>query len=192
MVKDALALSRIESTPLNEILPATKGVIFLGTPHHGSEIASLGRVAAEISRIFVQSPNVQVLRALESNSEVLERISRNFGQVLYSGQLKVHSFQEELETKGMKVVTSSSCTIGYLHEGRSTLHANHRDMAKFSSHNDNNFQRVCSVISRLAEDTEQSEQGLEPTSKAALDSDLPDGSILDRAYRDCLAGLPKV
>ena len=190
MVKDALSLSRIESTPLNEILPATKGVIFLGTPHHGSDIASLGKIAAELSRIFVQNPNVQILRALESNSEVLERISRSFGQVLSFGQLNVHSFQEELETKGVKIVAASSSTIGYLHESRSTLHANHRDMAKFSSHNDNNFRRVSSVISRWVEDIEQSEEVPEPSSTLDVDSDvLPDGLIFDKAYHDCLAGL---
>ena len=190
VVKDALSLSKNESTHLNEILPAAKGVIFLGTPHHGSDMASLGKIAAEMSRIFIQNPNVQVLRALESNSEILERISRSFGQVLYSGQLNVHSFQEELETKGVKVVTASSSTIGYLHEVRSTLHANHRDMAKFSSHNDANFQRVKSVLSRWIEDIEQSKELPEPSSNLKTDSDeLPDGLIFDKAYCDCLAGL---
>ena len=190
VVKDALSLSRIESTHLNEILPATKGVIFLGTPHHGSDIASLGKTAAEMSRIFIQNPNVQVLRALENDSEILERISRTFGQVLYSGQLNVHSFQEELETKGVKVVTSSSSTIGYFHEVRSTLHANHRDMAKFSSHDDSNFQRVSWVIRQWVEDIEQSEEVAGPSSNVDLaPNDLPDGLIFDKAYRECLAGL---
>jgi hypothetical protein len=86
VVKDALSPSGNEKTFLNEILPATKGVMFLGTPHHGTKIASLGKIAFELARIFLQRPNLQVRRWLEQNSETLKRIARGFGQALSSGE----------------------------------------------------------------------------------------------------------
>ena len=51
-MKDALSMSGSEKTSVPEILPITIGVMFLGTPHHGSDIASLGKIVFEVSKIF--------------------------------------------------------------------------------------------------------------------------------------------
>ena len=68
-------MSRNDLGHLSEIVQATMGVIFLGTPHHGSHMASLGKVAFNISKVFFQNPNTDILRGLERNSEILERIT---------------------------------------------------------------------------------------------------------------------
>ena len=186
VVKDALSLSQNDLTHLKEILPATIGVMFLGTPHHGSKAASLGKVAFEISRVFFQNPNMEILRGLERNSEILERITRSFGQILAAGHLRVHSFREELHTKGMSIVDASSYSIGYLYETKSSLYANHRNMAKMSSFNDINFQRVTSVIQRwLDESGERHTKSGVPESA----SSLPDALIFNNEYRRCLESL---
>ncbi len=186
IVKDALSLSQNDLTHLNEILPATKGVIFLGTPHHGSMVASLGKIAFELSRVFFQSPNVEILRGLERNSEILERITRSFGQVLAAGHLRVHPFLEELDTKGIPIVDPFSSSIGYLYETTGTLHANHRNMAKMSSLNDLNFQRVTSVIQRWLDESNDSHPKLGIPENA---SGLPDSLIFDEEYQSCLRSL---
>ena len=180
VVKDALSLSGNERTFFNEILPATPGVMFLGTPHHGSKVASLGKIAFELSKALLQKPNIQILRGLEVNSEILERIARSFGQVLASGRLKVHSFREELVTKGAKIVEDFSSTIGYLNETRGSLHANHRDIAKFSSLDDVKFQRVASVLQRWSKEIRESQTmpDIEANSDAITLS-VPDGLVFD-------------
>ena len=186
IVKDALSLSQNDLTHLKDILPATIGVMFLGTPHHGSKAASLGKVAFEISRVFFQNPNMDILRGLERNSEILERITRSFGQILAAGHLRVHSFREELDTKGMSIVDASSYSIGYLYETKGSLYANHRNMAKISSFNDINFQRVTSVIQRWLD-----ESG-DPHTRAGIPenaSSLPDELTFDKEYRRCLESL---
>ena len=186
VVKDALSLSGHASTVINAVLPATIGVMFLGTPHHGSGAASLGRKAFEVSKLFFKKPNLQVLRGLETNSETLERISRSFGQIFSTERIKVHSFREELPIYGVMVVGSASSTIGYVHETRGSLHANHRNMARFSSMEDINFQRVVSVLQDWVKESSEKQQHLQSADEnPALSNKLTFDEELDQ----CLTSL---
>ena len=189
VVKDALSLSGNERTVLNAILPATIGVMFLGTPHHGSRSASLGKMVFEVSKLFFKKPNLQVLRGLETNSETLERISRSFGQILSTGRIKVHSFREELPTHGVMVVGSASSTIGYLHETRGSLHANHRNLTKFSSMEDIKFQRVVSVLQDWVEESLEKQHNQQHLQSAEENPALPDGLVFDEELEQCLKSL---
>ena len=189
VVKDALSLSGHESTVINAVLPATIGVMFLGTPHHGSGAASLGKKAFEVSKIFFKKPNLQVLRGLETNSETLERISRSFGQVLSAGRFKVHSFREELPTHGLMVVGSASSTMGYLHETRGSLHADHRNLARFSSMEDIKFQRVISVLHDWVKESLAQQHNQQHRWSADEILALPDGLVFDEELSRCLTSL---
>lgn len=161
MVKDALCQSRIETqSALKNILFNTLGVMFLGCPHRGSSMASIGKIAFEVSRLLLQNPNLKVLRGIELNSEILERVTKGFGQVLESNHLQVHSFQEELETKGFKIVDTFSSLIGHPRETQGMLHADHRNMAKLSSINDTKFQRMVSILQRWNENTQSLYRGV--------------------------------
>ena len=174
---------------LNTILPATIGVMFLGTPHHGSRAASLGKMVFEVSKLFFKKPNLQVLRGLDTNSEILERISRSFGQILSIGGIKVHSFREELPTHGVMVVGSASATIGYLHETRGSLHANHRDLARFSSAKDIKFQRVVSVLQGWVEESLDKQHNQQHLQFSDENPALPDGLVFDEELNQCLKSL---
>ena len=98
-----LNASRSEVTYLKEILPATYVIIFLGTPHRGSSVATLGKIAQEITKVLWKSPNITVLRDLEVNAQTLERFGRGFSQILVEKGVKIHSFREEKKTKGIMV-----------------------------------------------------------------------------------------
>ena len=189
VVKDALSLSGNERTAFDAILPATIGVMFLGTPHHGSRAASLGKMVFEVSKLFFKKPNLQVLRGLETNSEILERISRNFGQILSTGRIKVHSFREELPTHGVMVVGSASSTIGYLHETRGSLHANHRNLARFSSTEDIKFQRVVSILQDWVEESSEKQHNQQKLQVPDGSSALPDGLVFHAELERCLKSL---
>ena len=194
VVKDALSRSRNETTWIDEILPATIGVIFLGTPHHGSKKASLAKQVMKLAKIFYQDTDTKIIRALEEKSDVLERVTRGFGQVLSAGKIKVHSFQESDKTNGVMVVETHSSTIGYLDETTGTIHADHRNMAKFHSDDDRGFQSVVAVLHRWLEETNQSQAQPSIAIKSGIQqSELPDGLIFDAnfdsEYEDCVKSL---
>ena len=194
VVKDALSRSRNETTWIDEILPATIGVIFLGTPHHGSKKASLAKQVMRLAKIFYQDTDTKIIRALEEQSDVLERVTRGFGQVLSAGKIKVHSFQEADKTNGLMIVETHSSTIGYLDETTGTIHADHRNMAKFRSADDRGFQSVVAVLHRWLEETNQSQAQPSIAVKSGIQqSKLPDGLIFDanfhREYEDCVKSL---
>ncbi|KAK2777653.1 hypothetical protein FQN52_003019 [Onygenales sp. PD_12] len=152
VVKDALSLSKNEKNFYKEILPASAGVCFLGTPHRGSKAASIGKIAFEVSKLFLRDPNLKLLRALEIDSEILERVSKSFCQILSDGNLHVHSFSEELSTTGLKIVDSFSSYIGEVNETRGIIHADHRNIARFSGLDDPGFKRVQNVLLKWESD----------------------------------------
>lgn len=75
---------------------ACYGVIFIGTPHRGSNKASLGAIATGVLKAFLHKSNSSLVRDLEVNSGTLDRISDAFSRMLKKDEVKVFSFCEEL------------------------------------------------------------------------------------------------
>ena len=193
-VKDALSRSRNETTWIDEILSATIGVIFLGTSHYRFKKASLAKQVMNLAKIFNQDTDTKIIRALEEKSDVLDGVTRGFGQVLSAGKIEVHSFQEADRTNGVMVVETHSSRIGYLDETAGTIHADHRNMAKFRSEDGKGFQSVVAVLHRWLEEPNQSESQPSIAAKSGIQpSELPDGLISDekfhREYEDCVRSL---
>ena len=86
------------------IFLSTYGVVFLGTPHRGSHQAGLGILAANVCRAMLQDTNTGILRSLEQESEVLERIRDSFERMMTREKVKAYSFVEEIPTAGVGLV----------------------------------------------------------------------------------------
>ena len=86
------------------IFLSTYGVVFLGTPHRGSPQAGLGILAANVCRAMIQDANTGIVRSLEQDSEVLERIRDGFERIMAREEVKAYSFVEEIPTAGVGVV----------------------------------------------------------------------------------------
>jgi protein SERAC1 len=108
-----LALSTARQRPerhLQNILDYTRGIIFLGTPHHGAGLAKWAMGLAKVIGLLKQT-NPQILAALETDSEVLARIQDEFHTMVRSRNqeglqpIEITCFFEELPLPGVDVVS---------------------------------------------------------------------------------------
>jgi protein SERAC1 len=83
---------------LAKILPATRGIIFLGTPHRGSGVASLASVVASVTKLALRSTNDRLVQELERDAPTLDRIRDDFSRIVDENKEKlvIYSFVEEL------------------------------------------------------------------------------------------------
>ncbi|KAH7230887.1 kinesin light chain [Fusarium tricinctum] len=144
--KEAILLSRNNpNRARQDFFTHTKGVVFMGTPHRGSWMADWSRIPAKALGL-VKSTNKTLLEVLETNNQYLESIHVRFLSMMREQreagrQLEVTCFFEELPLSTVgKVVSKESATFeGY---DPITIHANHADMVKFRSIEENGFKRV--------------------------------------------------
>ena len=94
---------------LQNILHSTRGIIFLGTPHHG---AGLARWAELLSRSIglVKQTNSEIVEVLRRDSEVLARIQDSFHTMVMARSkeglppIEISCFYEELALPGVGLV----------------------------------------------------------------------------------------
>jgi hypothetical protein len=91
-------------THLASIFSTSRGIIFLGTPHRGSDLASLSRVVASVTQVALPDANVDLIRSLERDSQTLDRIRDSFSRILDKRRLTIWSFVEELPMRGAERV----------------------------------------------------------------------------------------
>ena len=87
----------------------TYGVIFLGTPHRGSQWASWSSLANNLSKLAFQAPATQLLGALEVDNPVLDIIADEFHKMVRSDKVKVYSFREERGMSGLYGLDGKVC-----------------------------------------------------------------------------------
>jgi hypothetical protein len=108
-VEKALSVSESHSEEhLRQIELHTSGIIFLGTPHRGSDVAEFPRAVARILQIGGKRINADILGVLQRESEVLREIEDWFYKWLRrrmeasnkGGPISITSFREELALPG--------------------------------------------------------------------------------------------
>ena len=77
------------------IKSATQGIVFLGTPHRGSDKAKWGSVATKLMGVVLKDHNSKVIDALIRGSETLERIQNDFSRFLIT--LSVYTCYEDVQ-----------------------------------------------------------------------------------------------
>ncbi len=100
VVKRALIYSAeirgMKTEHLRSIFVSTYGILFLGTPHHGSDIAQWGNRLEWICSVMlpkkVMDSQSQLIDALKTNNETLQNIDRQFIQIL--SRFHIYFFHE--------------------------------------------------------------------------------------------------
>lgn len=150
VVKEAVLASRDSPEPhLRAVFERAAGIAFLGTPHKGSSLASWARIPAAAMGL---RSNKSLLEVLETDDQLLGSIQERFWSMVREQReagrrLGVACFREELPVSGVGMVVSrESATLeGY---PSISIQADHRQMTRFASAEDNGFLRLLGELTR--------------------------------------------
>lgn len=130
------------------------GMVFLATPHRGSDSA---QQLNNMLRASLPHGSKPYLGDLERGSGTLQSINDEFRH--YSEDLQLRSFYETLKTTiGMSsvlIVDKASATLGYQNERTALINASHRGICKFDTPWDPNFVIVRNSLLSLVYDITQ-------------------------------------
>lgn len=121
VVKKALIASNgynmSHNDDLRSIRVSTYGVVFMGTPHMGSDLAKWGSLIESVARAVtfrtLVDSNPALVGALGKNSEILQNVTEEF--VPISGDLELFFFWEELPMRlpgnVKQDIVSNGCSV---------------------------------------------------------------------------------
>ncbi|KAL4732589.1 hypothetical protein ACLX1H_001607 [Fusarium chlamydosporum] len=161
LVTALASLRQSDGTHLQDITNLTRGVIFMGTPHHGSSLAKIGELVSR-SVGMIKNTNSDIVQVLTRDSEVLARIKDGFQALIMARSRDEHNtieitcFYEELPKKGVGLVVPKHSAIlpGYVSIG---IHKNHSDMTKFNTSDEPGFVAVCGELKRWMKGIQKSQ-----------------------------------
>ncbi|KAJ5362539.1 hypothetical protein N7541_003383 [Penicillium brevicompactum] len=137
----------------SDLLNSLQGILFMGTPHQGSGIASLGAIGADMLKAasLGTSTNSTLVKELKENSKTLREISKDF--TFAKAGVKIYSF---VETEGMEnyrgvIVTEHSARLNWPNERVYHLNGSHSTMCKFPNKHDEDYCTVLAVMKQLVD-----------------------------------------
>lgn len=134
----------------SDIVSMIKAVLFLATPHRGTDLAdTLNRVLS--SSVFGHSPKKYVTE-LTRRSPTIDELNEAFRH--HASKLQIFSFYETLTTAAgpvsIMVVDKPTAVMGYPNETQTPLAANHHNVCKFTSTDDPNYASVVGALRSVA------------------------------------------
>ncbi|KAL2829679.1 hypothetical protein BDW59DRAFT_141781 [Aspergillus cavernicola] len=162
VVKRALIYSRSITNEkvehLRSIYVSTYGILFLGTPHNGSEVAKWGLLLQNICSAVlpkkVMESSSQLIKALKTNNETLQNINSLFADML--PRFHIYFFHETLSTdvKGSRELIVDENSAAPYADGveRMGIEADHSHMCKFDDENAPGYEAVAEALLRYSRD----------------------------------------
>ncbi|KAL6709561.1 hypothetical protein ACN47E_001496 [Coniothyrium glycines] len=156
--KQALVLAHEDDRLYGDILSAVTAIVFFGTPHRGSKGADIGKVVARAINMCLRASQTaritgsirdDLLTNLGINSQTLTDIAISSRNRLMNKD--VVSFYETQTVPGLSdlVVDQSSAIMEIPGEDVISLFADHRNMCRFASEEDDGYSCTLRVIRRL-------------------------------------------
>lgn len=148
------------------IVSSIKAILFLATPHRGSNLAEILNRILAVS-VFNHSPKLYI-EELKNGSQTVEALNEHFRHI--APRLDIISFYETLPTSiGPKklvclwelihglltdsicqmVVEKASATLGYPQEISKSMIADHHNICKFDSINNSNYISIRNALKTL-------------------------------------------
>ncbi|KAF9891079.1 hypothetical protein FE257_005014 [Aspergillus nanangensis] len=141
---------------LRSIYVSTYGILFLGTPHNGSDMAKWGHLLQNIctalmpKKLMESSSNL--VKTLKTNNENLQNINSLFVEIM--GRFHIYYFHETLATdvKGGREMIVDESSAAPQAEGveRMGIEADHRHMCKFEDDASPGYEAVAEALLRYS------------------------------------------
>ena len=103
LIRSSEYLHNRQNAGLGSVHENTCGVMFLGTPHRGSHMATQAHIVVKLAGLAWRQPNARLLRTLEEESDVLEGQRKSFDSV--TEKLPIACLYEEKPTAGFGMVS---------------------------------------------------------------------------------------
>ncbi|KAG8813448.1 hypothetical protein FRC19_002411 [Serendipita sp. 401] len=139
---------------LRDISTSTLAVLFFGTPHSGANGIQLAEWMGRLFSMYMYT-NTRILSDLNRDSPKLEDIQRHYQSVTM--QLSTIFFYEEYETpilggRTKLIVPRHLAVIPGDNKARvASMHADHCEMVKYTSADDENYCKVVDYLVELSE-----------------------------------------
>ncbi|KAJ3479534.1 hypothetical protein NLG97_g8298 [Lecanicillium saksenae] len=171
---DALVYAHEDRNIYGEILQCTLGVVFLATPHRGSDTANLGNIFYTIANTShaimtagLRPPvaRIELLEYLTRNSKALQSLIGSSSHLLKN--LSIVTFYENIVTPSISslIVDRASAELGIGNEDVLPLWEDHRSICRYESENSESYRHVARAIRRIARQShgQTSNPTLDPT-----------------------------
>ncbi|KAK2667209.1 protein of unknown function DUF676, lipase-like [Fusarium oxysporum f. sp. vasinfectum] len=145
----------------------TRGMVFLGTPFHGSPVAPWGKAISSMVSV-IHATDSQKVKDLEQKSEKLQILAESFASALHQRirdkkEIRVAFFHETKKLHGFMVVPERNSWIPGFAD-HSSINADHSSMTKFADEDSPGYQSVLAAIRKVSSNLEER---TDPTSSAA-------------------------
>jgi hypothetical protein len=156
IVKEALLHAAYGGTEFSSFASATKGVVFLGTPHNGS---GLIRAVSALGKVYRGTPAVSDLRR---NSAHLRQLSTRYQNCVHDSVTGIRHevFFETKPTKGMQVVDAGSANPSLPKVQPVAVDANHVDICKPANRDSLVYGRIRNFVADIAAQAADAAEGI--------------------------------
>jgi hypothetical protein len=137
--KKLLVVAHERQSIYQQLSESIKGVVFLGTPHHGSDKAKWTKYLRSLARIItLDSIRTDLLKNLETNSQELTDLSKQCVERLET-LTRIESVYETQKENGLIIVDRDSAVLDISNERPIPIEASHRELPRFSEENDTRY-----------------------------------------------------
>ena len=103
LIRSAECFHTEQNVKLGYIYKYTRGLLFLGTPHRGSEHTGFADIITKVASVALRQPNKKLIELLRQESDVLEGQRSSFSAI--SKDLPIACIYETVPMMGIGMVS---------------------------------------------------------------------------------------